>query len=123
MEPERTRPDFTEVIEPEAEKPNEEPKDVVKNAKPLVMRTIKPMEDTPPKPILPNPAEMTDDQRNLMLDQFHNKNGKYEDISDEELKMERDQSNRAQFLADVSLTKEQAEAKKNLLFQQRLTKL
>jgi len=38
------------------------------------------------------------------------KNGKFEDISDEELKMERDESNRAQYLADVGLTKEQAEA-------------
>jgi hypothetical protein len=98
----RIRPDFTEVIEPE------ETKDIVKNSKPLVMRTIKPQEETPPKPTLPTPAEMTDDERKNMLDQFHNKNGKYEDISDEELKMERDQSNRAQFLADVSLTKEEA---------------
>ena len=98
----RIRPDFTEVIEPE------ETKDIVKNAKPLVMRTIKPKEETPPKPTLPTPAEMTDDERKNMLDQFHNKNGKYEDISDEELKMERDESNRAQFLADVSLTKEEA---------------
>ena len=98
----RIRPDFTEVIEPE------ETKDIVKNSKPLVMRTIKPKEETPPKPTLPTPAEMTDDERKNMLDQFHNKNGKYEDISDEELKMERDQSNRAQFLADVSLTKEEA---------------
>jgi uncharacterized protein YfcZ (UPF0381/DUF406 family) len=108
MEPERTRPDFTEVIEPEAEKPDEEPKDVIKNAKPLVMRTIKPKEETPPKPTLPTPAEMTDEERKNMLDAFHNQNGKYEDITDEELKMERDQSNRAQFLADVSLTKEEA---------------
>ena len=108
MEPERTRPDFTEVIEPEAEKPKEEPKDVIKNAKPLVMRTIKPKEETPPKPTLPTPAEMTDEERKKMLDAFHNQNGKYQDITDEELKMERDQSNRAQFLADVSLTKEEA---------------
>jgi hypothetical protein len=43
-----------------------------------------------------------------MLDVFHNQNGNYEDITDEELKRERDQSNRAQFLADVSLTKEEA---------------
>jgi hypothetical protein len=43
-----------------------------------------------------------------MLDLFHNQNGKYEDITDEDLKMERDQSNKAQFLADVSLTKEEA---------------
>ena len=108
-EPERTKPDFTEVIEPEPEvKEPEEPKDEVKNAKPLVMRTIKPKEETPPKPKLPDPAEMTDEERKKMLDVFHNQNGKYEDITDEELKMERDQSNRAQFLADVSLTKEEA---------------
>ena len=47
-------------------------------------------------------------ERTGMLNKFHNLHGKYEDISDEELKVERDQSNRAQFLADVSLTKEQA---------------
>ena len=108
MEPERTIPDFTEVLEPEVK--IEEPKDVVKNAKPLVMRTIKPQEPTPPKPELPDPKDLTDEQRNKMLDQFHNQNGTFEDISDGELKMERDQSNRAQYLADVSLTKEQAEA-------------
>ena len=65
---------------------------------------------TTPKPDLPNPAEMTDEQRYKMLDQFHNQNGTFEDITNEELKMERDQSNRAQYLADVSLTKEEADA-------------
>jgi hypothetical protein len=106
-EEERIKPDLTEVIEPETKM--EEPKDVVKNAKPLVMRTIKPKEVTPPKPELPNPADLTDEERNKMLDLFHTQNGTFEDISNEELKMERDQSNRAQFLADVGLTKEQAE--------------
>jgi len=108
---ERIKPDLTEVIEPEPEvKEPEEPTKEVKNAKPLVMRTIKPQEETPPKPTLPDPAEMTDEERNKMLDQFHNQNGTFEDISLEELKMERDQSNRAQYLADVSLTKEEADA-------------
>jgi len=108
---ERIKPDLTEVIEPEPEvKEQDEPKDEVKNAKPLVMRTIKPQEETPPKPTLPDPAEMTDEERNKMLDQFHNQHGTFEDISLEELKMERDQSNRAQYLADVSLTKEEADA-------------
>ena len=102
---ERIKPDFTEVIEPEAK--IEEPKNVVKNAKPLVMRTIKPQEPTPPKP---ETMAMTDEERKNILDVFHNQNGTFEDISDGELKMERDQSNRAQYLADVSLTKEQAEA-------------
>ena len=108
---ERIKPDLTEVIEPEPEvKEQDEPKDEVKNAKPLVMRTIKPQEETPPKPTLLDPAEMTDEERNKMLDQFHNQHGTFEDISLEELKMERDESNRAQYLADVSLTKEEANA-------------
>ena len=100
MEPERIKPDFTEVLEPEVAV--EEPKDVVKNAKPLVMRTIKPKEVKPPK------SEMTDEERTGMLNLYHNKHGNFEDVSPDELKMERDQSNRAQFLADVSLTKEEA---------------
>jgi hypothetical protein len=107
---ERIKPDLTEVIEPEPQvKEPEAPKDEIKNAKPLVMRTIKPQEETPPKPTLPDPAEMTDDERKKILDVFHNQNGKFEDITNEELKMERDESNRAQYLADVSLTKEEAE--------------
>ena len=101
IQEERLKPDLTEVIEPEP---------IVKNAKPLVMRTLKKKEEEPPKPVLPNPAEMTDDQRKRMLDVFHNEQGKFEDISNEELKMERDQSNRAQYLADVGLTKEEADA-------------
>ena len=108
IQEERIKPDLTEVVEPETK--IEAPKDVVKNAKPLVMRTIKPKEETPPKPTLPDPAEMTSEELANILDTFHKQHGKFEDISNEELKMERDQSNRAQFLADVGLTKEQAEA-------------
>ena len=106
MEPERTKPDFTEVLEPEVAV--EPIKDEVKNAKPLVMRTIKPTEETPPKPEQPSPAEMTDEERKAMLDKAHNLYGKYEDISAEDLKKERDEANKAQFLADVSLTEEEA---------------
>jgi hypothetical protein len=108
---ERIKPDLTEVIEPEPEvKEPEAPKDEIKNAKPLVMRTIKPQEETPPKPTLPDPAEMTDEERKKMLDVFHNQNGKFEDITNEELKMERDESNKAQYLADVSLSESEARA-------------
>ena len=107
MAPERTRPDFTEVIEPEAV--IERPKDVIRNAKPNVMRTLK-SEVAPPEPKHEATMEMTDEQRKQILDVFHKQNGKFEDISNEELKMERDESNRAQYLADVGLTKEQAEA-------------
>ncbi|OUT99200.1 MAG: hypothetical protein CBC01_01725, partial [Betaproteobacteria bacterium TMED41] len=74
MEPERLKPDFTEVIEPEST--IEKPKNVVKNAKPLVMRTIKPKEDTPPKPILSNW------QRAELLDNFHKEHGNFEDVQE-----------------------------------------
>ena len=74
MEPERTRPDFTEVIEPEVK--IEKPKDVVKNSKPLVMRTIKPKVDTPPKPSLSNW------QRAELLDNFHKEHGNFKDVKE-----------------------------------------
>ena len=102
---ERLKPDLTEVIEPETKL--EEPKEIIKNSKPLVLRTIK--EELPPKPEVPSQATLTDEERKGLLNKFHQDNGKFEDISAEELKMERDQSNRAQYLADVSLTKEEAE--------------
>tara|TARA_A100001011_G_scaffold299118_1_gene312189 strand:+ start:1160 stop:3247 length:2088 start_codon:yes stop_codon:yes gene_type:complete len=74
MEPERLKPDFTEVIEPELTIEN--PKNEVKNAKPLVMRTIKPKEETPPKPILSNW------QRAELLDNFHKEHGNFEDVQE-----------------------------------------
>jgi hypothetical protein len=102
MEPERTRPDFTEVVEPEiAVKP---PKETVGMLGTVMVKGKKPIQ--PPK--LKNPAELTDFERTGMLNKLHQQHGQFEDISDDELKMERDQSNRAQYLADVSLTKEEA---------------
>ena len=70
----RIKPDLTEVIEPEAE--IEKPKNVVKNSKPRVMRTIRPTEDRPPKPILSNW------QRAELLDNFHKEHGNFEDVQD-----------------------------------------
>ena len=74
MESERLKPDFTEVIEPE--QTIQKPKNEVKNAKPLVMRTIKPKEETPPKPILSNW------QRAELLDNFHKKHGNFKDVQE-----------------------------------------
>ena len=105
MEPERTRPDFTEVIEPELE--IQEPKATSGMIGQRVVNKKGKVVDTPKTK---DPAELTDFERTGMLNKFHQEHGNYEDISDEELKVERDESNRAQFLADVSLTKEQAEA-------------
>tara|TARA_A100001015_G_scaffold316497_1_gene430928 strand:+ start:33 stop:2744 length:2712 start_codon:yes stop_codon:yes gene_type:complete len=112
-EEQRIKPDLTEVIEPDV---SIEPKSKNKTGRILGINTLivnkKGKVVQPPKPQepeLPSPAEMTDDERKKMLDVFHNQNGKFEDITNEELKMERDQSNRAQYLADVSLTKEEAQ--------------
>ena len=59
--------------------------------------------------VVPAPkTEMTDEERTGMLNKFHQEHGKFEDISADELKIERDESNRAQFLADVSLSKDEA---------------
>ena len=74
IQEDRIKPDLTEVIEPEST--IEEPKNVVKNAKPLVMRTHKPKEDTPPKPILSNW------QRAELLDKFHKEHGNFEDVDE-----------------------------------------
>jgi len=51
---------------------------------------------------------MTDFERTGMLNKFHQEHGKYEDISDDVLKKERDDANKAQFLADVGITEEDA---------------
>jgi hypothetical protein len=108
-EQERIKPDLTEVIEPEAKIEEPQPKREVMGT--LGTRLVdnksgKVVE--PPKSQLPDPAMMTDLERKGMLNLFHQQHGRFEDISNEELKMERDQSNRAQYLADVSLTMEEA---------------
>ena len=64
---ERVKPDLTTVIEPVG--------DMVKNAKPRILRTLK-KEDTPPKPILSNW------QRAELLDKFHKEHGNFEDATE-----------------------------------------
>ena len=105
MEPERTRPDFTEVIESE--------KAVAGNLGAVVVDKGKVIEKQPAKApkieeTKPDLTPMTDFERTGMLNKLHQEHGKYEDISDEELKKERDAGNKEQFLADVSLTEEEA---------------
>jgi len=106
---ERIKPDLTEVIEPETSV-QPKPKMAMLGQR-IVDKKGKVVEPPKPQePELPNPAEITDESRKQMLDVFHNQHGKFEDITNEELKMERDESNRAQYLADVGLTREEAEA-------------
>ena len=106
MEPERIKPDFTEVIEPESK--IEEKKTPTMGTLGQRMVDNKGRVVEPPKPALKDPKSMTDQERTAMLNLFHQQHGKFKDITDEELKMERDASNRAQYLADVSLSKEEA---------------
>jgi uncharacterized protein YfcZ (UPF0381/DUF406 family) len=107
MEPERIKPDFTEVVEPETAINQQKTSGNGLIGQVLVNKKGKPVD--PVKSELPNPAKMTEFERTGFLNKLHAEHGKYEDISDEELKMERDESNKAQFLADVSLTKEEAD--------------
>ena len=81
----------------------------MKNAKPNVLRTLKETAPAPEeeekemetKPLSPEESEK-------MLKQFHAKNGNFEDISESELKAERDATNKAQFLEDVGITEQDA---------------
>ena len=106
MEPERTRPDFTEVLESEKAVTGNLGVRVVKDKK--VIDTFKPK--TPKVKIEEpkDPAELTDFERTGMLNKFHQEHGKFEDVDDSVLKEERDEANKAQFLADVALTEEEA---------------
>ena len=103
MEPERIKPDFTEVLEPEVAV---EEKKVKEGTVGMIGQRM--VDQKSGKVVEPPKPEMTDEERTGMLNKFHQEHGKFEDVSADELKMERDQSNRAQFLADVSLTKEEA---------------
>src|SRR6056300_1713576 len=103
----RIKPDLTEVIEPEVKIEDKKAPTMGTLGQRLVDNKGKVVE--PPKPALKDPKSITDQERTAMLNLFHKEHGRFEDITDEELKMERDASNRAQYLADVSLSKEEAE--------------
>jgi len=105
MESDRTRPDFTEVLRPE--------KAVTGSLGAVVIEKGKVIKEVPAKvPKIekpkPDPTTMTDFERTGMLNKLHQEHGKFEDISDNELKKERDDANKAQFLADVGVTEEDA---------------
>ncbi len=78
-------------------------KEETERMKPDLTEVVEPEPAFTSQPTLP-----TKEERDKILKEFHAKQGNYEDITDEQLKMERDESNKAQFLADVSLTEEQA---------------
>jgi len=51
---------------------------------------------------------LTPEESEKLLKEFHAKNGNFKDISDSELKAERDTSNKVQFLEDVGITEQDA---------------
>ena len=106
QEPERIKPDLTEVIEPETKLEEKKAPSMGTLGQRIVDNKGRVVE--PPKPELKDPKSITDQERTAMLNLFHQQHGRFEDITDQELKMERDASNRAQYLADVSLSKDEA---------------
>jgi hypothetical protein len=74
--------------------------DKPRNAKPLVLKTVQPVQT----PVLPK----DDFERKGMLNKLHQEHGKYQDVSDVELKQERDDFNRKRFLDAVGITEEDA---------------
>ena len=93
MEPERLRPDFTEVLKPE--------RAVTGNLGAIII-------DKKGKVIDEQPAKAPKVDTNALLNKFHAEHGKFEDVDDSILKEERDEANKAQFLADVGVTEEDA---------------
>jgi hypothetical protein len=105
-ESDRIKPDLTEVIEPEAKIEDKKSPTMGTLGQRLVDNKGKVV--SPPKPALKDPKSMTDQERTAMLNLFHQQHGKFQDISDVELKNERDASNRAQFLEDVNISEQDA---------------
>jgi len=69
-----------------------------RHGKPLVLKTIR------QEPVLPK----DDFERRGMLNKLHQQHGKYKDVSDVELKQERDEFNRKRFLDAVAITEDDA---------------
>jgi hypothetical protein len=92
-----------EIVEEPKKKTEEIDINKPKNAKPFVLRTIK-------EPAVPvEPALPADNyERKGMLNGLHQQHGKYQDVSDTELKGERDDLNKIRFLDAVPVTVEDA---------------
>jgi hypothetical protein len=82
-----------EIVEEPKKKTEEIDINKPKNAKPFVLRTIK-EPAVPIKPALP----ADENERKGMLNGLHQQHGKYQDVSDTELKGERDDLNKIRFL-------------------------
>jgi len=103
-EEERIKPNLTEVIEPETKFENTKKPTVGTLGQVTIdNKTKKPIDVEKSLPLPKNDFERTG-----MLNKFHKEHGKFQDISDEELKQERDEGNKAQFLSEVSVTEEDA---------------
>ena len=92
------REELSEVVYDPKKKTEDIDVDKPKNAKPLVIRTIK---EQPPLP-------KDNFELRGMLNKLHQEHGKYRDVTDVELKQERDELNRKRFLEAVAITEEDA---------------
>lgn len=96
MEPERYKPDLTEVIEPES----------AQQSRPKSGTLGQVLVDNKTKKVVELPA--TDFDRRGLLNKLHQEHGRFEDVSDEELKKERDSENVKRFLEAVGITEQDA---------------
>ena len=92
------RAELSEVVYDPKKKTEDIDVDKPKNAKPLVIRTIK---EQPPLP-------KDNFELRGMLNKLHQEHGKYRDVTDVELKQERDELNKKRFLEAVAITEEDA---------------
>ena len=92
------RVELSEVVYDPKKKTEDIDVEKPKNAKPLVIRTIK---EQPPLP-------KDNFELRGMLNKLHQEHGKYRDVTDVELKQERDELNKKRFLEAVAITEEDA---------------
>jgi hypothetical protein len=102
---ERYKPDLTEVVENEAQMQDPKP-----TKKPTVGMLGQRIVDNKTKAVVTKKLDIpkTDFERTGLLNKLHKEHGNFQDISDDELKQERDQSNKARFLEDYPITEQDA---------------
>jgi hypothetical protein len=107
-EPERIKPNLTEVVESEpAERLGILGRVFVRNKKPIKIEDIKKEEiKIDPVEIVVEEIKIDPAESERLLKVFHNQNGRFQDATDVDLKNERDDLNRQAFLEAVPVTGE-----------------
>ena len=107
-EPERIKPNLTEVVESEpAERLGILGRVFVRNKKPIKIEDIKKEEiKIDPVEIVVEELKIDPVESERLLKVFHNQNGRFQDATDVDLKNERDDFNRQAFLEAVPVTEQ-----------------